>query len=91
MHINQFTLCRQSMHINQFTLWTGCLRFQEQNKIGMDQAATVTYVTDILDLFVLGGSGRVLLLGRTCAAREVPGTGVFLGFQWADLEFSVLL
>ena len=58
----------------------------------MDQAATVTNVTDTLDLFVLGGSGRVLLLGRTCAAGEwFPGLGYFLGFQWTDLEFSMLL
>ena len=46
----------------------------------MYQAATVTYVTDTLDLFVLGGLGRVLLLGRTCAAREgFPGLGCFFG------------
>ena len=58
----------------------------------MDQAATVTHVTDTLGLFVLGGLGKVLLLGRTCAAGEgFPGLGCFLGFQWADLEFSMLL
>ena len=55
----------------------------------MDQAATVTDVTDTL---VLGDSGRVLLLGRTCAAGEgFPGLGCLMGFQWADLEFSMLL
>ena len=58
----------------------------------MDQAATVRYVTDILDLFVLGGSGRGLLLGRTCTAGEgFPELGCFLDSQWADLEFSMLL
>ena len=36
----------------------------------MDQAALVTFVTDILDLYLLGGSGRVLLAGWRCAALE---------------------
>ena len=58
----------------------------------MDQAATVTYVTDTLDLFLLGGWGRMLLLGWTYIAGEgFPGQGCFLGFQWAVLEFSMLL
>ena len=51
-----------------------------------------TYVTDTLDLFFLGGLGRVLLLGQTLAAGEgFSGLGCFLGFQWADLEFRMLL
>ena len=44
----------------------------------MDQAATVTFVTDILDLYVLSGSGKVLLASRTCAAGEgFPELGCF--------------
>ena len=54
----------------------------------MDQDATVTFVTDILDLYVLGGSGRVLLVGRTCAAWErFPELGCF----WAPSGLAYTL
>ena len=58
----------------------------------MDQAATVTYITVILDLYVLGGSGRVLLVGQTCLAGRGLGNWGVLGLSmgWLRLWRVVL-
>ena len=57
----------------------------------MDQAATVTFISDNLDLYVDGWLRESVPGGLSmCSGVGGSGNGVFLGSRWASLDFGVL-